>query len=105
MSKIKAVYCEQYGYLFKLTPGDWHRMLREAIESGGGHTFMPSMELKRRPGTVIGKVMENGGEPGDNTPYFYVLPEHKDTVLLYQPLDWELENYQDALKELEEKDK
>jgi hypothetical protein len=104
MGKLKAVYCEQFGAFWRLTPYEW-RMLCVQGARGEGHTLPPNGRLRHRPGQVIGKVMESGGEPGDSTPYYWVLDPYKETALFYRPLDWEEEDYQSALKELEEKEK
>lgn len=87
---MKTIYVEQYGAWWKLTQAEW-QALCESGARGEGHLLPPDRELRHRPRRV-GSINYGGNRPS----YF----ARKNDVLVYQPLDWEPENYQAALKEL-----
>ena len=87
--KIKAIYVQQYDYFWKLTPEQWRRLLIKGLE-GDGH-LLPKVEMKRRPSKVRAEWL------GDSKNYYVV----DSDVLYYEPLDWEVEDYQAALNDLD----
>lgn len=89
--KIKAIYVEQYGGWCKLPLAKWEELLKEGIESGG-HELRGHMLVSRPP--HITRVAYD-----DSKPSYYT--DRKD-VLLYHPLDWGVEDYQNALDELKD---
>jgi len=90
---VKAVYVEQYGMFWRLTLCEWKALCEQGVK-GEGHLLPSNRALKRRPSAAIG--VENYGS-GRLTYY-----PRTDTVWLYQPLDWEVEDYQNALAKIKE---
>lgn len=86
------IYVEQYGAFWRLTPAAWRALCEEGLK-GNGHN-LPERPLRNRPRT-IGRT-----DYGDGDGSYY--PKRPD-ILVYRPLDWEVEDYQEALNELKEK--
>jgi hypothetical protein len=90
---VRVIYVEQYGGWWKLSPDQW-RELCERGAAGNGHMLPDKASLRRRS-PLVGETNYNDGM-GKKT--YYPLRTY---VLVYSPLDWESEDYQDALQELE----
>jgi hypothetical protein len=91
---IHAIHVEQFEGWWKLSPDEWRELLKGGIE-GNGHELPRTRMLKRRS-RHVGATDYGDGE-GRNS-YF----ARRDGILIYSPLDWEPENYADALAELDE---
>jgi hypothetical protein len=92
---LKAIYCEHYGrYWFKLTIPEWEECLRTGIK-GESHWLPESAALQERPRHI--KVEGTIGSP--QASYWST----RDDCQVWSPLDWEPEDYKDALEQLEER--
>jgi hypothetical protein len=86
------IYAQHYGvYWFSLTIDEWRECLRTGI-AGESHMMPKYSALQRRP-----KHIRCEGVPGSPQASFW---STRDDVLLYSPLDWEIDDYKDALEEL-----
>lgn len=88
------IYVEQYGGWWKLTAKEW-RTICEGGARGEGH-MLPGKCLKKRPGKVVGAT--DYDDDGGGRPSYYA---RRDGILIYSPLDWEPEDYEMALQDLE----
>lgn len=89
---IRTIYVEQYGWWWKLTPEQW-RALCTGGAAGHGHQ-LPEKSLRRRS-ALVGATGYNDGRGKKS--YFPL----RDGIRVYSPLDWEADDYREALRELD----
>ena len=95
MTTLKAIYCEHYGrFWYKLTVAEWRECLRTGM-LGESHLLPEAAALKNRP-----RHIHCEGTPGEHSATFW---STRDDNQVWSPLDWEPEDYEDALEQLEER--
>jgi hypothetical protein len=86
-----TIYVEQYGAWWKFTPDVWRAVLLDGVAKGG-HSLPDANRIARRS-PLVGVADSGSGHPS----YFPM----RNNVLVYHPLDWDEEDYTDALVELD----
>jgi hypothetical protein len=88
---MRAIYIGQFGYPFSLTVAQW-RTLCEGGARGDGYdlTEIGARELRRFPHGVL---KFDRHSPGRSSIY--------NDLLYYEPLDWEPDQFAEALAELD----
>ncbi len=89
MAKTTFVYVGQFDYFWKLTEAQWREVIASGL-SGEGYTLEPYRELKTRP-RFLWRDRETGR-----------CSRMVNDKLYYEPLDWDQQNFQHALEELNE---
>jgi hypothetical protein len=92
---IRSIFVVQYGGWWKLTPDEWTQICRDGM-TGDGY-MLPRHRTITRRSPLVGATDYNDGE--GRTSYYPL----RDDVLVYTPLDWEPEEFGEALKELDKK--
>jgi len=85
----KFVYVGQYDAFWRLTPDEWEQICRDGMK--GGYDLSPFKQLAGRPIWLK-------RHPDGSTGYYRT----RQDMLYYEPLDWDAEDFREALDELEE---
>lgn len=91
MPTPKTVYVTQYGVFWKLTPLQWRDLCAAAIKDDGYDLDKVALRLKDRP-RAIRRDMDS-----DRDSYYTT----RNDMPLFHPLDWDKEQFEDALRDIE----
>jgi hypothetical protein len=79
------IYVTQFGGFWRLTRVEWLTLVRAMIAGQDGYDLAAYPQLQRRPSFIHPNTEGRG--------YWISHPEHR----LVQPLDWDLDDWRDAL--------
>lgn len=88
MASRPLIYVQQFGGFWRLSEAEWRGVLASGI-AGEGHVLPERGMLRSRPRGIH----RDADGPGYWT--------SRNDILFHQPLDWEPDDYREALEELE----
>lgn len=86
-----TIYCEQFGYYWKLTPRQFLAMCAKGMKTGV-HT-LPGKSLSRRPASIAKERGASSRRAFSTDP----------AVMIFHPLDWDKGDYKQAYYEVAKK--